>query len=94
MVKTDRDEILYPDTYSNCSQTDLFDAYKELCIVINGNGVMKQLAGTIKDPLKFFMLRSKNMSLSHADRTLSDLAIRSLVAPLSSVAAERAGSYL
>lgn len=34
------------------------------------------------------------MSLAPADRVLAKLAIRALVTPLSSVAAERAGSYL
>jgi hypothetical protein len=94
MIKTDRDEIVYPDTNAKCSQTELFDAYKELRTVVNGNGVKKQIAGTIKDPLEFFILRSKNTALTYADRILSELAVRSLVAPLSSVAAERAGSYL
>jgi hypothetical protein len=95
MVKVDvKTPASYATTYLKCSQKDLYDAYKDLCLLVNGNEVQQPLVGTVKDPLDFFLQRSRNTILSRADRVLAHLAVRALVTPLSSVAAERGGSYL
>ena len=95
MVKLDvKTPASYATTYLKCTQKHLYDAYKDLCLLVNGNGVQQPLVGTVKDPLDFFLQRSRNTILSRADRVLAHLAVRALVTPLSSVAAERGGSYL
>jgi hypothetical protein len=88
------ESIVYPTTYAGCTPASFFEAYINLQNYVNGNGVYQPLVGKVNDPIKFFKERSADMSLTPADRVLAKLAIRALVTPLSSVAAERAGSYL
>jgi hypothetical protein len=47
MVMSDDDEIIYPDEYQGCSQTDFHDAYTELRTVINGNGIRDELVAQL-----------------------------------------------
>ena len=94
LLMSDDNEIIYPDDYQGCSPTDFHDAYTELSTVINGNGIRDELYGKIPNPLDFFKKRAADNSLSRPSRLLAELAVRALVTPLSSVAAERAGSYL
>jgi len=95
MVKLDvKTPASYANTYLKCTQGNLYDAYKDLCLLVNGNEVQQPLVGTVEDPLDFFLQRSLNTTISRADRVLAHLAVRALVTPLSSVAAERGGSYL
>ena len=76
------------------TQTELFNAYTKLCDSVNGSAVTVPLVGTITNPLEFFLNQSKEVSLSKGSRMLATLAVRALIAPISSASAERAGSFL
>jgi hypothetical protein len=76
------------------TQTELFDAYTKLCNSVNGSAATLSLVGTITNPLEFFLKQSKDVSLSEGSRMLATLAVRALIAPISSASAERAGSFL
>jgi hypothetical protein len=76
------------------TQTELFDAYTKLYNSVNGSAATLSLVGTITNPLEFFLKQSKDVSLSEGSRMLATLAVRALIAPISSASAERAGSFL
>jgi len=94
MEMSEDKKIKYRDMYQGCSQTDFHDAYTELRTVINGNGICDNLFGKVSNPIEFFKMRAMDKSLSRSSGLLAKLGVRALVTPLSSVAAERAGSYL
>ena len=70
-------------------QTALYTAYEKLRHEVNISGK----EGRVENPLRFFQDRVSTAT-SPGDKSLAKLAVRALVAPVSSVAAERGGSFL
>ena len=66
--------------------------YAALKDFVNGSSILAPIAGTVDEPVEFFLARYKDKSLTFPDRQLSHLAMRSLCAPISSASAERIGS--
>ena len=90
---TEKREFQLP--FSDVStQTQLHKAYSALKELVNGTSILAPIAGTVDEPVEFFLARYKDTSLTSSDRQLSHLAMRALCAPISSASAERIGSRL
>ena len=90
---TEKREYQHP--FSEVStQTQLHKAYSALKELVNGTSILAPIAGTVDEPVEFFLARYKDTSLTSSDRQLSHLAMRALCAPISSASAERIGSRL
>jgi len=77
-------------------QTALYEAYLELLHDVNGTtGSAVGLIGKVSNPLEFFQSRFRDTPAAQSGKKLlANLAVRALVSPVSSVAAERGGSIL
>jgi hypothetical protein len=73
-------------------QKALYVAYEKLRNKVNGTDTQPSVIGNVENPLKYFQdLVADN---DHGTQQLARLIVRALVAPVTSVAAERGGSIL
>jgi hypothetical protein len=67
---TEKREFQHP--FSEVStQTQLHKAYSALKELVNGTSILAPIAGTVDEPVEFFLARYKEKPLTFSDRQLS-----------------------
>ena len=90
--KTTPVETLAQPFSSPVVQRALYVAYEKLVHIVNGNDTQPSVIGKVENPLKYF--QDLVVDNDPGTQQLARLAVRALVAPVTSVAAERGGSIL
>ena len=90
--KTTPVETLAQPFSNTVVQKALYVAYEKLVHIVNGTDTQPGVIGKVENPLKYF--QDLVVDNDPGTQQLARLAVRALVAPVTSVAAERGGSIL